>query len=211
MTTFLFLLPKTSAWPILANIYLLFFIACSTQQPNPNVLIKTELGDIKVELYADKAPLTTQNFLQYVKTSRYKGATFYRTVTTAPDNQPNKPVKIDVIQGGFAIHLGDKTQYAELLPPIAHESTDKTGIKHQDGTISMARDAPGSAQSEFFICVGPQPELDFGGKRNPDGAGFAAFGRVIEGMDIVRKIHVQPNEEQMLDPRIDILSIQVVE
>ena len=116
------------------------------------------------------------------------------------DNQPDNEVKIDVIQGGL---------YSEekMFTPIEHETTDKTGIKHLDGVISMARNEPGSATSEFFICVGDQPELDYRGKRNPDGQGFAAFGKVVDGMDIVRKIHQQPAGGQMLAPEIRINSV----
>ena len=99
----------------------------------------------------------------------------------------------------------------EMYPPIVHETTLKTGIKHTDGVISMARNEPGSATSEFFICVGDQPELDFEGKRNPDGQGFAAFGRVVKGMDIVRKIHQKPVDGQMLDPEILIVNITRLE
>ena len=109
------------------------------------------------------------------------------------DNQPTSPVKIEVIQGG----LKDDRVVGQYKP-IAHETTDATGIKHEDGTISMARLEPGTASTEFFICVGDQPELDFGGKRNPDGQGFAAFGKVIRGMDVVRAIQQKNDKGQML-------------
>lgn len=210
---FLFFTSKRKPLQAIMLICLMVFSNCHNMNSKnyPKVLIKTEMGNIKLELYADKAPITVQNFLRYINEKRLQGINFYRTVTTEPDNQPDKTVKIDVIQGGYAPHLLPQgTTIAQLLPPIAHESTDKTGIKHQDGTISMARDAPGTAQAEFFICIGTQPELDFGGKRNPDGAGFAAFGRVIEGMDIVHKIHAEPNENQVLDPRVDILSVEII-
>ena len=170
---------------------------------HPRVVIRTELGDITVEIYADRAPLTAANFLAYVDRGLYRGVTFYRTVT--PDNQPDKPVKIEVIQGG----LGFEEQPG-ALPPIAHETTDRTGVRHLDGTLSMARLEPGSASSEFFICVGDQPELDFGGHRNPDGQGFAAFGRVVAGMDVVRAIHRRPAEEQMFAPPVEITAIERV-
>jgi len=167
---------------------------------NPHVVIQTELGDIIVEIYEKEAPITADNFLKYVDASLFKDASFYRTVTM--DNQPNNDIKIEVIQGGLGSAEGRKT-----LSPIEHETTDKTGILHKNGVISMARLNPGTASSEFFICVGDQPELDFGGKRNPDGQGFAAFGRVTEGMKVVNKIHLQPAEGQMLDPQIKILEI----
>jgi peptidyl-prolyl cis-trans isomerase A (cyclophilin A) len=96
------------------------------------------------------------------------------------------------------------------LPPIAHETTTQTGILHKDGVISMARLEPGTATSEFFICVGDQPELDFGGKRNPDGQGFAAFGRVIKGMEVVRRIQQQPDKKQFLDPVIKITQFKLL-
>jgi len=118
------------------------------------------------------------------------------------DNQPNNFIKIEVIQGGLGF---DESPLS--LSPIVHESTDKTGILHKDGVISMARVEPGSASSEFFICIGDQPELDFGGKRNPDGQGFAAFGKVIKGMDVVRKIQSQPDQKQMLIKPVKVLEV----
>jgi len=168
---------------------------------NPKVMIKTELGDIQVEICERQAPVTAANFLRYVDAGLFKGASFYRVVRL--DNQPNNAVKIEVIQGGLEFFKDKKP-----FPPIPHETTDKTGVLHRDGTISMARLAPGSADSEFFICIGDQPELDFGGKRNPDGQGFAAFGRVIEGLDVIRKIQQQPDEGQMLKQRVLIEDIE---
>ncbi len=168
---------------------------------NPRIMIRTDVGDIKVEVFAAQAPITAANFLRYVDAGLFKGASFYRVVR--PDNQPNNRVKIEVIQGGLGFSDEERP-----FPPIEHETTNKTGILHRDGTISMARDAPGSATSEFFICVGDQPELDFGGKRNPDGQGFAAFGRVVEGMDVVRKIQRQPDDGQMLKQQVKILAIE---
>ncbi len=170
------------------------FILCS--RGNPKVLIQTSLGDFEVEIYQKHAPITAANFLRYVAEGRFKGATFYRTVRM--DNQPDNAIKIEVIQGG----LKDDA-HPQSLPPIEHESTAKSGILHKDGVISMARNDPGTASSEFFICIGDQPELDFGGKRNPDGQGFAAFGRVIRGMDVVRKIQNQPATGQWLEPEIN--------
>ena len=170
---------------------------------NPVVVIRTGLGDLEVEIYQQEAPLTAANFLKYIGEGRFEGATFYRTVTM--DNQPDNEIKIEVIQGG----LGDDPRCLGL-PPIEHETTEQTGIKHLDGTISMARAAPGTASSEFFICIGDQPDLDFGGRRNPDGQGFAAFGRVVIGMDVVRAIQARPAEGQMLDPEIAILDIEAL-
>lgn len=169
-------------------------------QPNPRVLMRTELGDIEIEVYMDKAPVTAANFMRYARENRFRGATFYRTVTM--DNQPDKDVKIEVIQGG----LGEDPE-GLALPPIEHETTERTGVLHRDGTLSMARSSPGTAGSEIFICIGDQPELDFGGRRNPDGQGFAAFGQVVEGMEVVRAIQTQPAEGQLLSPEIRILEV----
>ncbi len=181
-------------------ILLTLFIVLSCSDPDPVILIKTELGDITVELFVKEAPVTSSNFLKYVEENRYEGAVFYRTVRM--DNQPDDSIKIEVIQGGLY-----QDDHPAMLAPVEHETTAKTGILHKDGVISMARWEPGTATSEFFICVGDQPSLDFGGRRNPDGQGFAAFGRVIEGMDVVREIHRQPSEGQYLNPQIRILSI----
>jgi len=157
----------------------------------PKVIIETSLGDIKIELYANKATITVRNFLKYVQNGRYNNAEFYRVVT--PENQPGRKIKIEVIQGGLE-YLAN----IDTIPGILHETTEMTGIHHLDGTISLARDKPGSASTEFFICVGDQPELDYGGKRNPDGQGVAAFGRVIGGMEIVRKIQQMPADSNQL-------------
>lgn len=168
------------------------------------MIIHTEKGNIVVELYPDRAPVTVNNFLRYIEEGRLKDATFYRTVTL--QNQAGNDIKIEVIQGGLY-----EDNHPDMLPPIEHETTQKTGILHKDGVISMARYEPGTATSEFFICVGDQPSLDFGGGRNPDGAGFASFGRVISGMDVVREIHESNEKDQYLDPRIRILSIEILD
>lgn len=158
---------------------LIFLTSCKVS--SPRVRMETEMGDITVEVYPDKAPITATNFLKYVDEKRYDGASFYRVVRM--DNQPNNDVKIEVIQGGL-----DSTLRERRLPAITHETTDKIGLKHLDGAISMGRSNPGTASSEFFFCINDQPQLDFGGKRNPDGQGFPAFGKVIKGMKVIRKI-----------------------
>jgi peptidyl-prolyl cis-trans isomerase A (cyclophilin A) len=179
------------------------FIACCTCNTNPKVLISTEAGDIEIELYTDKAPVTAGNFLRYVDSGKYNtAACFYRTVRL--DNQPGKKTVIEVIQGGFyQDSLIEKYQFA----PIRHETTKETGILHLDGVISMARNEPGTASSEFFICIGDQPALDFNGKRNADGQGFAAFGKVIRGMDVVRKIQQMKDSSQYLLQTVKIKSV----
>jgi peptidyl-prolyl cis-trans isomerase A (cyclophilin A) len=171
---------------------------------NPRVRIRTQVGDILLELYIQQAPITVRNFLQYIEEDRFREATFHRVVRM--DNQPNNEFKIEVIQGGLK-----DDDHPLNLPPIMHETTQQTGIRHSNGTLSMARNEPGSAQSDFFICIGDQPELDFGGRRNPDGQGFAAFGKVVEGMDVVEKIHQSPATDQNLEPNILILGMKVVE
>jgi cyclophilin family peptidyl-prolyl cis-trans isomerase len=163
----------------------------------PRVQIDTALGSITVELDAVRAPETTKNFIRYTLEGFYSDGEFFRTVTTS--NQPNDTVKIAVVQAGAS-----PARENWSFDPIVLERTSETGVRHVDGTISMARSEPDSATHSFFICVGDQPELDFGGKRNPDGQGFAAFGRVVEGMDLVREIHAMPANGQRLDPPLSI-------
>ena len=168
-------------------------------QQNIHCLIKTELGDITIELYPAKAPLTVANFLKYVDAHLYDSSSFFRAVTL--QNQPNNIIKIEVIQGG---NVDSTKEYA----PIPMETTKQTGLLHTNGTISMARGAPSSATSSFFICINDQPSLDFGGKRNPDGQGFAAFGKVTKGMDVVKKIQqLYPDQGQYFKPPVTIISI----
>ena len=154
------------------------------------VRMVTDLGPIVIELYPDKAPISVANFLAYADQHLLDGGAFYRTVSPKNDNNP---ATISVIQGG--LNRDDSP-----LPAIAHETTKATGILHTDGVISMARGAPGTAGAEVFICLGDNPALDFGGARNKDGQGFAAFGRVVEGLDVVRKIHDQPTVTKADDP-----------
>jgi peptidyl-prolyl cis-trans isomerase A (cyclophilin A) len=189
----------------LLTIALLFTLLSCTKNQNPRILITTQLGDIEAEIYVDKAPVTAANFLRYVDSARYNNglACFYRIVRQ--DNQPGKPIKIEVIQGGYG---KDSLIGIYQFPPIKHESTKETGVLHTDGALSMARMEPGTASSEFFICIGNQPELDFGGKRNPDGQGFAAFGKVYKGMEVVRKIQQLKDSLQFLENPVNIISIK---
>ena len=170
----------------------------ATAPLHPRVLLETSLGPIELELDVERAPITAANFLRHVEAGRYHGGRFHRTVT--PENQPKNPVKIAVIQGGVP-----PEREAEDFAPIPLERTRDTGLAHRDGTVSMARDTPDSATGDFFVCVGDQPSLDFGGARNPDGQGFAAFGRVVNGMEIVRRIWRSPAEGQALTPPVAIL------
>jgi peptidyl-prolyl cis-trans isomerase A (cyclophilin A) len=167
------------------------------------VRIFTSQGAIVLELAADKAPLTCANFLKYVDGTLYDGARFYRAMRTkwAPET--------GIVQGGL------QNDASKLLPPVAHESTTQTGLAHKDGTISMARYEPGSATSDFFICCGDAAYLDANPAATGDNLGFAAFGRVVEGMDIARRILVMPTSPtlgegvmlgQMLEPPVSIVA-----
>lgn len=174
-------------------------LAAPSSGPRPvRVLIQTELGAIELEVDSVKAPATAANFLRYVDATRYDGGRFHRTVTLG--NQPQSPVKIEVVQAGVA-----PEREQDDFPAIAIERTRDTGLRHKDGTLSMARAEADTATSDIFICIGDQPELDFGGKRNPDGQGFAAFGHVVKGMDVVRRIQAAPAEDQKLTPPVRIL------
>jgi peptidyl-prolyl cis-trans isomerase A (cyclophilin A) len=183
---------------VLSSLLALSALALAAAE-NPLVLIKTEKGDVVVEVDSSRAPVTAANFLRYVDAGLYDGSTFHRTVTLA--NQPNDPVRIEVIQGG---QLAEEKEF----PPVAHETTAATGLRHVDGAISMARSRPGSASSSFFFCINDQPELEFGGRRNPDGQGFAAFGKVVRGMDVVRAIQALPAQGQQLAPPVKIISVR---
>ena len=178
------------------------------------VSIETEAGVIEAVLDDQKAPITVANFLKYVDAGQYSGAAFFRTVRTKPDNQPKVSVKIDVIQAEVNAEFRRRS-----FGPIPLERTRDTGLKHVDGALSMPRNTPDSATSGFSICIGNQPEMDFGGRRNPDGQGFAVFGRVTSGMETVRKIHASPSGpsaakdgvtagDQRLTPAVKILSIR---
>ncbi|MDX1499766.1 MAG: peptidylprolyl isomerase [Woeseiaceae bacterium] len=165
---------------VLSGVVLLCAAACAAEAPR--VVMETSLGVIVLEIDTVNAPVTANNFLKLVDGGHLDGASFYRTVSPANDN--GTPV-ISVVQGG----VGDAPA---PLPPVAHEPTSVTGLRHVDGSVSMARTEPGTATTEFFICIGAQPALDSGGTRNPDGLGFAVFGRVVDGMDVVRAIHAAP-------------------
>lgn len=185
------------------------------------VRIDTEFGPIRVELDEQASPITTTNFLHYVEEGLYDGGTFHRTVRMDNQGNENLPKRKDVDDDGSSLLPNDEEKieviqatineerHDELGAPIPLERTSETGLKHVDGTISMARTTPDSAIADFFICINDQPALDFGGKRNQDGQGFAAFGRVIEGMEIVRTIQAQPAEGQHLDPEVTINRIVI--
>jgi peptidyl-prolyl cis-trans isomerase A (cyclophilin A) len=180
----------------------------SAVSTNPKVVLTTAQGDITIELFVDKAPITAKNYLKYVDRKLYDGATFYRA-SKPPGQAAND---YGTVQGGL------QNDPKKVLPPIAHESTLKTGILHKDGVISMGRRAPGTAQADWFICVGDMPYLDADPK-DPKNPGFAAFGHVVSGMDVVQKILGLPTDPnrgegamkgEMLVKPVKIVSIRRV-
>jgi peptidyl-prolyl cis-trans isomerase A (cyclophilin A) len=168
----------------------------------PRVLVQTTMGDIEIEVDTARAPVSGGAFLKQVDSGLYNGGRFHRTVKM--DNQPKDTVKIEVVQAGI-----DPARDKDVTETIPLERTSATGLRHVDGTVSTPRLKPDSARTGFFICINDQPELDFGGKRNPDGQGFGAFGRVVRGMDVVRRIQTAPNTDaQNLTPAIAIVSVK---
>ena len=183
------------------RIVLLLLFLCvagplNAQPPLPRVLIETDIGNILIEVDRQRAPITSANFLDYVDRRLYDGASFYRAMPGGPDR--------GLVQAGV--------EHSRRLPPIAHEPTNRTGLSHVEGAVSIARDAPGTATADITIMIGNMSYLDAGGV-DPDG--YAVFGRVLEGMDTVRRIHSAPTSAtegegsmrgQMLSPRIRIIS-----
>jgi peptidyl-prolyl cis-trans isomerase A (cyclophilin A) len=186
------------------SLLLLVFAACkSPAYKNPHVVIETRLGNIELELEADKAPKTVQAFLAGIDSGRYRNTYFYRVLNVA--NQPSDAFKAELLQGGL---WRNKRKLSAEAPRIPHEPTNETGIKHEAGTISMARLEPGSAGTEFFICITPQPGFDFGGENNEDKQGYAAFGHVVKGMEVAEKIYTERDTDQLLDPPVPIFNIR---
>lgn len=166
------------------------------------VVFETAAGNFEVAVDVAHAPVTSANFLKYVDDGAYNTGFFHRTVR--PDTETRTDFPIQVIQASPATG-------SRAYSPIALERTSVTGIKHLAGTLSMARSGADSATSDFFVCMTDTPSLDFGGQRNADGQGFAAFARVISGMDVIRKIQMSPTDPvppgrnpQTLKPQIAI-------
>jgi len=183
---------------------LILMASChSPQDPGkPHVVIHSQDGDIEVELYPKQAPKTVAAFLSYVDSGFYRNGSFYRVLNE--DNQPTGTDAAQLIQGGIW-----KTNHAKAvsLPGVPHEPTNVTHILHTDGVVSLARMAPGTGTTEFFICIGDQPGFDYGGANNPDGQGYAAFGRVVKGMNVVKLIYGMPENDQAFTPPIPIHNI----
>ena len=166
------------------------------------VQLATRLGIIFLGIDTSHAPVTAANFLKYVDGGFYDGGRFHRA--TRPDNYtpvlPNRP-PMEIVQGGI-----NPDKRSGAFPAIKLERTSVTGLKHVTGTVSMARGTSAdTATSDFFICLDDQPSLDFGGKRFDDGQGGAAFGRVVSGLETVRRIQQQPVQAQALTPPVQIV------
>ena len=184
----------------------LALVQAAPPAPKPVVVVfETELGAITMEVDVAKAPITAENFLKYVDGKFYDGGMINRSVR--PDNTRRRDVEIQVIQ-----FQSDPARRREQFPAIPIERTSVTGLKHVDGALSMARNGPDTATTSFSITIGAQPSMDFGGARNADGQGFAVFGRVIGGTDVVKKIHQSKTGTtgaygtESLDPPIKIIS-----
>jgi peptidyl-prolyl cis-trans isomerase A (cyclophilin A) len=187
---------------LLSALVLLLSCHAAHNPDTPHVTIQTQAGDIEVELYPKMAPRTVAAFLSYVDSGWYKKCNFYRVLNE--ENQATGTDPSELIQGGIW-----RTNHAKAvsLPGVPHEPTQQTHLLHTDGVISLARQAPGTATTEFFICLGDQPGFDYGGKNNPDGQGYAAFGKVVKGMDVVRAIYAMPEEDQSFTPPVLIKNI----
>ena len=170
---------------------------------NPHVQITTRFGDFEIELYPKQAPVTVAAFLSYIDSGYYDKSSFYRVLVD--EDQPSYAPKSEIIQGGI---WKANSKLLNKIPGIKHETTRQTKLSHTDGTVSLARLAPGTAHTEFFICLGDQPGFDFGGENNPDGQGYAAFGRVIKGMDVVRRMYAAPEKDGEFTPQIFIYRIR---
>ena len=182
-------------------------LGAAAAPPLPRVMVQTGQGDIVIELAADKAPITCANFLRYVDARRYDGGVFYRALKLLPSPLTG------------LIQAGVKNDPGKAFPPIAHESTKVTGLSHKDGAVSMARYDPGTATSEFFICIGDIVSLDADPSQPGDNQGFAVFGHVVGGMDAARKILASPvsatagdgsMKGQMLEPEVPIVAARRV-
>jgi peptidyl-prolyl cis-trans isomerase A (cyclophilin A) len=185
----------------LVCLFYIFILSCNyPAYKEPHIVIETTLGDIEVELYPAKAPKTVAAFLSYTDSGYFKNSAFYRVLNT-----------VDMSGNGYGIIQGGISQTNEKMydniPGIIHESTKQTGLSHTNGTISLARTTPGTASTEFFICIGDQTQFDEGGGAG-DNKGFAAFGKVFNGMDIVRKIQAEPSHGEAFNESVKIKNIK---
>ncbi len=173
----------------IVNVYFLSNMGCTSKKyDQPHVRIETEYGDMEAELYPDKAPQTVAAFLKNVDDGVYKTSNFYRVLK---QEDMSAEYNSGLIQGG--IFHSDPLQ-AEKINNIPHEAPANTGLSHLSGTLSMARTEPGTASSEFFICIGDQTQFDSSKRTNPDGQGYAAFGKLVSGLKVAREIQSKKNE-----------------
>ena len=204
--------PQAVSWALRAGGLLVLFggLACQPEERPVAVVLETDLGEIEVRVYPDRAPISASNFLAWVEGGHYEGATIYRV--TRSDNTTG-PGAIEVVQGGL---LGEELRSGAPtspstgpIPPIAHETTDTTGMPNERGTIAYARLEPGTADSEFFVNIADNPALDTGNTmRQPDGQGYATFGRVVRGMEILEEIQGLPT---ITDAGSEVLRGQMLE
>lgn len=189
--------------PILFLVLVFLLFGCTQKKhTNPHIEIQTRFGNIELELYPKQAPKTVAAFLSYIDAGYYKRSSFYRVMNQ--ENQTIDSWKAELVQGGL---WRSNYKQATSLKGIPHETTKQSGIKHTNGVISMARLDPGTATTEFFIMIGNQPGFDYGGENNPDGQGYAAFGKVVDGWDVLDRIYNQPERNQAYDPQVHIFDI----
>ncbi len=190
----------------ITSVSLALSLAACGGEKTTHVVMETELGNIEIEVYKSRAPLTAENFLYYVDNDLYDGEGFYRAVR--PDTDP-RGLGMQIIQGGLLA-------MESVTAPIDHETTEMSGLSHTDGAISMARDEPGTGSAAyFFISIGDNTSLDYGGSRNPDGQGYAVFGQVVKGMDVVRAIQMRetrgPSDNPALKGQFLTKPVRIVE
>lgn len=188
---------RSTPFLFLACCTLLFACNRKTEYKNPHILIVTRYGDIEAELYPDKAPKTVAAFLSYIDSGYYDNSSFYRVNM----NDDLGGYYSGFIQGGLWPNKKD-------IPGIPHESTKQTGLTHTSGALSLARTTPGSQNTEFFICIGDQTRFDYGNEGVSDGQGYSAFGKVVDGMKVVRRIQQVPSSGENFTEKVVIEKIR---
>ena len=179
---------KQLSWLLLTGL-----TACGSKvDKSPNVILETSLGAIEIEVYPEKAPLSAGDFLNYVDRKYYHGQGFYRVVRA--DNDPR--------QMGMSLIQGGRLNIESLGAPIAHETTKMTGLRNKAGSVAIAREEPGTGSAAFFfINIDDNNFLNEGGERNPDGQGYAVFGQVVSGMEVIKKIQARDVARESDDER----------
>jgi len=193
-------------WMSIIGLFMVLSLSACGGEKTTHVTLQTDLGDIEIKIYNARAPLTAENFLYYVDNDLYDGEGFYRAVR--PETDP-RGLGMQIIQGGLL-------STESLTAFIDHETTGMSGLSHTDGAVSMARDDPGTGSAAyFFISIGDNTSLDFGGSRNPDGQGYAVFGQVVKGMDVVRAIQLRetnaPSDNPALKGQFLTKPVEIIE